>query len=275
MVQLLHLCPSATDDQAIEELASECNVRVKNAATVRQCLEWLELWDFDGFIVRAGYASEEISSLTEQLWSKNEAAPFWVYDFGIDDTSTSSAVRLIGGSLLVGEQGKQELKAQLAALRARGEGEPQFRVMVVEDLDSPRDIICFFLEKFGYHAEGVSSATEALSKLSETPDSYDCIVTDYRMPKVNGEEFIRSVRAREDLQNKPVIVLTAYGTADSLVGCLKAGASGFLLKPPKKADLQREMGRAIRICAGQMSPRLSSSQEADALREILVDKGFV
>ncbi len=275
MAQLLHLCPSATDDQAIEDIARDCEIRVKHAASARQCLEWLELWSFDGLIVRLGYGLDELSSLTEQLWSKNPAAPFWVYDFSESDSASQADLKLMGGSVLLGSQGKDELKLKLAVLKTHSSADAAFRVMVVEDLDSPRDIICFFIEKLGYKVEGFSSATEALERLADQPNSVDCIITDYRMPRVNGEEFIKSVRARPEIQNKPIIVLTAYGTVDSLVACLKAGASGFLLKPPKRADLRRELGRAMRICDGQLSPRLSSSQEADSLREILIDKGFI
>jgi FixJ family two-component response regulator len=73
----------------------------------------------------------------------------------------------------------------------------------------------------------------------------------------------------------PVIVLTAHGTVDALVDCLKAGASGFLVKPPAAKDLQHELGRAKRIAEHQLSPRLATDNEADSIRQILEDRDLV
>jgi FixJ family two-component response regulator len=63
--------------------------------------------------------------------------------------------------------------------------------MVVDDLDSPRDIICSFVETMGFsQVQGCRSAKEALSLLTAEPERYFCIITDMRMPDVSGEQLI-------------------------------------------------------------------------------------
>ena len=148
-------------------------------------------------------------------------------------------------------------------------------IMVVEDLESPRDIICAYVEGLGnYVVEGKASAKEAMQELETNPEKFSCILTDIRMPEIDGKEFLQFIRQHPALQHLPVIVLTAYGTMDTLVDCLKVGATGFLAKPPKKNDLLRELARAQRVNQGLASPRLATREEADELRNILADKGF-
>jgi FixJ family two-component response regulator len=125
------------------------------------------------------------------------------------------------------------------------------------------------------YVEGKRSVKEAIAALEGEPEKFSCIVTDIRMPEVSGQKLIEFVRNHEKLKHIPIIALTAYGTVDILVECLKAGASGFLVKPPRKPDLSRELGRALRITTRGACPRLASHDEAEVLREILIDRGMI
>src|SRR5690606_29971959 len=110
--------------------------------------------------------------------------------------------------------------------------------------------------------KGVASAKEAITELTESPEGYHCVLTDVRMPEMTGRDLIEYMRGDQKLKTMPVIVLTAIGTIENLVDCLKAGASGFLVKPPKKDDILRELSRAFRIVAGGENPRLAEPEEA-------------
>ena len=57
-----------------------------------------------------------------------------------------------------------------------------------------------------------------------------------------------------------------------LIECLKVGASGFMVKPPRKKDLVREISRALRICRDHKDPRLASSEEAELVSELLLKR---
>ncbi|NDC38575.1 MAG: response regulator [Proteobacteria bacterium] len=136
-------------------------------------------------------------------------------------------------------------------------------------------MICSFVETMGFgQVQGCRSAKEALSLLTTDPSAYFCVITDMRMPDISGEQLIEQIRRHPKLLHLPVIVLTAYGSADNLLGCLRAGASGFLVKPPKRSDMARELGRAYRIALREGSPRLASPDEVEALRGVLEQRGF-
>ena len=122
---------------------------------------------------------------------------------------------------------------------------------------------------------GAGSGSEALQLLNADPDHFACLITDVRMPQMSGKELIETLRADPRYCHLPIIVLTAFGTTDCLLDCLRAGASGFMAKPPKKPDLQRELGRAERIYRQRLDPRLVPEGDFELFREMLEDKGML
>ena len=121
---------------------------------------------------------------------------------------------------------------------------------------------------------GVASAQDALELLTTEADKFGCILSDLKMPRIDGTEFVRMVRRTSSISHIPIIMLTAHGSADSLMTCLEAGASGFLLKPPKIADLQREITRAFRTVTRGQNPSLISGADIDEVRDALEERGF-
>ncbi len=65
----------------------------------------------------------------------------------------------------------------------------------------------------------------------------DLVVMDIRMPDLDGIEATRLIAADEDLAGVKVLVLTTYDTDENIVAALRAGASGFLVKDTRPADL--------------------------------------
>lgn len=276
MPSLLVLAADPQDITAIEEVAALSHFRTKSAHTVDIALEWIRTKTFDAVFLSGSISLHECKMLTEVLWQNSPDSPVIIFD--PDETSSldSDEIRLLGADIVRGKDTFAVLKLILAAvLKAKSDEASPFEVMVVEDLDSPRDIICAYIEGLGVsHVTGVSSAKEALTTLEAEPERFSCIVTDIRMPEITGKEFIEIIRKHAKLKSVPIVALTAYGTADCLVDCLRAGASGFLVKPPKKRDLIRELARARRIKANLQSPRLASADEAERLRETLSLMGF-
>lgn len=270
------LCHCGSRD-ILEEIAELCvahDVRVKSTLDISTALEWAKIWNFDAVIVDGFVISEDRIKLSLAVWEREPGTIAYLYDpLGhVGDRNTD--VVLEGFIPITKGQARSRLEKIIQSLRAHEEKKSlPFRILVVEDLDSPRDIICSYIEAFGVgQVEGVRSAKEALSMLQQDPEKYSCVITDMRMPEVTGQQLIEQIRINPKLQQIPIIVLTAYGTADCLVDCLKAGASGFLVKPPKKKDLLRELSRAIRINQNNDSPRLTSKEEAELLREMLFSK---
>jgi two-component system response regulator PilR (NtrC family) len=103
------------------------------------------------------------------------------------------------------------------------------RILIVDDEKSMRDLLTITLEKAGYDvtaAEGGEAAIEAIRK-----DSFDTIITDLRMPRVDGMQVLRA--ARDLSPETAVIVVTAVASTETAVEAMKLGAYDYITKPFK------------------------------------------
>lgn len=89
------------------------------------------------------------------------------------------------------------------------------------------------LEERGISIVAASCATEALEKLELSKNAlpFDLVITDIMMPKMNGLELIRLIRAEEVFYSLPIIALTAKAMREDRINCIEAGASDYLTKP--------------------------------------------
>lgn len=276
MPNILCYCHDRIVLQEIEALCSAIDLRIKSTVDFSTATEWLKILSFEALIIEPFVIEQERGTLCEMLWQKNPSASAYMYDPTERSKDRSSEYVLEGLIPICSTNSRDRIKKILEhAKKTSDHFLDPFRVLVVEDLDSPRDIICSYIESFGFGTvDGVSSAKEALTALESKSGYYSCIVTDVKMPEVTGKELIELVRRHSQLQHLPIVVLTAYGTIDCLIDCLKAGASGFLVKPPKRRDLLKEISRAMRISRNKESPRLTSQEEAELVRNMLEQKGI-
>jgi two-component system response regulator HydG len=134
------------------------------------------------------------------------------------------------------------------------------RVLVADDnLEMARTVADGLLDR-GYNAIPVGSGQQALDRL--TTESFDAVVTDLRMPDVDGLELL-SVSRKLD-PNRPVIVMTAYSAIDTAVESIRQGAYHYLTKPFKQDELAIFLGRALED--------LRIRREASALKTVLRTK---
>ena len=260
----------------IDKLGREYGFRTKTAYSIQVAEDWLRMNEFAAAIVTKHLSVKEQKRLADLLWCSVPEAPFVIFDFEPGSEIETGEARLLGAEIALGADAMKELKRVFDMLSSKKRIDAQeFRILIVEDLDSPRYIISVYVEELGFPlVSGTDSAKKALAELESDPNRYSCIITDLRMPEMNGQELIEKIRENPKLLHLPIIVLTAWGTSDALVDCLKAGASGFLVKPPKKTDMRRELARARRIAVGAANPRLASPEEAEGLRTLLISKGL-
>src|SRR5512145_731062 len=101
------------------------------------------------------------------------------------------------------------------------------RVLIVDDDANMRLGLAEVLERQGFATTAVESAEAGLEALAH--GSYALLVSDMRMPGMDGAELLRTVRERHPAL--PVVMITAYGTVQDAVAAMKSGAREFLTKP--------------------------------------------
>jgi len=111
-------------------------------------------------------------------------------------------------------------------------------IFLVDDDDGSRDAMKRALERVGYTVRDFPEAAAALERIEEG-DPVDAVISDVRMPGMDGYELLRRVRAvRPSL---PFLLVTAYGDVDQAVNALQEGADDYLTKPVKMQELRRRV----------------------------------
>jgi two-component system response regulator PilR (NtrC family) len=115
------------------------------------------------------------------------------------------------------------------------------RVLVVDDEKSMRDLLAITLQKAGYEvtlAEGGAAAMEAIRR-----DPFDAIITDLRMPKVDGLQVLRC--AKDLSPDTAVIMVTAMASTETAVEAMKLGAYDYITKPFKLDEVNLIIKNAL------------------------------
>jgi len=100
-------------------------------------------------------------------------------------------------------------------------------ILIADDEESIRHVLTVLLQERGYDVRSVSDGEEAMRELAAR--DYDALVTDVRMPKLNGLDLVR--KAQEVSPELTIIVMSAYGSHDLAIDAMKAGAYDYLGKP--------------------------------------------
>ncbi|MFO7566777.1 MAG: sigma-54 dependent transcriptional regulator [Enhygromyxa sp.] len=101
------------------------------------------------------------------------------------------------------------------------------RILVVDDDRAVVDYLLEMLEEAGFDADGTTRPNDALERLAT--ESFDMVVADVEMPEMRGIELMRRIHAVRP--RMLVILITAFGTIDLAVECLRSGAADFVTKP--------------------------------------------
>jgi two-component system response regulator HydG len=134
------------------------------------------------------------------------------------------------------------------------------RILIVDDnLEMARTIADGLADR-GYEAVPVGSGRQALAELAA--GAFAAVVTDLRMPDVDGLEILSASRKLDP--DRPVIVMTAYSAIDTAVESIRQGAYHYLTKPFKQDELAIFLGRALE--------ELQLRREASALKTALRTK---
>ena len=130
------------------------------------------------------------------------------------------------------------------------------RVLVVDDEPKLGRYVAQMLGLDGHQVVRAAGGREALARLAEEP--FDVVVTDLRMPEVDGLAVLRAARSR--VAPPEVVLMTAHATAESAVEAMKAGAADYVTKPFSMDELR------LRV------QRLASQRAAESQRAGLIER---
>ena len=108
------------------------------------------------------------------------------------------------------------------------------KILLVDDDDGVRSSFSTLLTKRGYDVDPKSSGVDALLALKKS--SYDILLTDLKMPNMNGLDLLKEARCIDD--DLGVIIMTGYGEIASYLEAMDLGAVEYLNKPIKTSDLE-------------------------------------
>ena len=103
------------------------------------------------------------------------------------------------------------------------------RILIVEDEKSMREVLKILLEGERYEVVSASDGLEGLSYLAN--DIFDLVITDIKMPKVDGFELLK--KTKEISPDTIVIMITAFGTTEAAIEAMKSGAYDYINKPSR------------------------------------------
>ena len=114
-------------------------------------------------------------------------------------------------------------------------------ILVVDDEKNYRIVLTRLLEEAGHRVTAAENPFAALELLQR--ETVALILSDLRMPKMDGMEFFR--RVREQYEDVPFIILTAFATVETALQAMKAGAFDYLTKPFKNEEILLAAAKAL------------------------------
>jgi DNA-binding NtrC family response regulator len=140
------------------------------------------------------------------------------------------------------------------------------RILVADDEPNLRRVLAAILSREGYEVTQAADGAEALELLS---DGVDVVITDLKMPRVDGMEVLRTVSTEHPAV--PVIMITAFGSIDNAVAAVKAGAFDFIEKPFEQEQIRQIVEKAVKQAgANSIAPALPADTDSETGRHGLI-----
>ena len=136
------------------------------------------------------------------------------------------------------------------------------RVIIIDDDPVGLETLAEGLEEEGYKAFPAADAEQGLRILAEKAD-IDVVLTDLKMPKIDGIEVLRRVKGFDDAL--PVVLITAYASVETAIESMKLGAYDYVMKP---IDLRR-----VSLVVEKAVANRALTKENTELRRRLVASG--
>jgi len=126
-----------------------------------------------------------------------------------------------------------------------------YRILLVDDDADLLSLLKFRLKSSGFEVATAQSGEEALGMMSAV--NPDVVITDLRMPGMDGMELFKAIRTRN--KTIPVIIITAHGSIPEAVESTRQGVYSFLTKPIDGKELIRLTEKALKLSTAETFPK--------------------
>jgi len=141
------------------------------------------------------------------------------------------------------------------------------RILIVDDETSVLDILSQLLTPHGYDCDVTDSPKKALNRLKK--DSYSLLLTDIKMPEMNGIDVVKQARAQDG--SLAIIVVTALTDVSNAIEAIRAGADDYVLKPFNLRDITDAVSKGLKAREGRLQSLNYQSELEDRVTNATVD----
>lgn len=118
------------------------------------------------------------------------------------------------------------------------------KILVADDSSTMRRILKMTLGRIGFNdVTEASDGQEAVAQCQS--QQYDCVLTDWNMPNMDGLELIVTLRAMPNYQKVPIMMVTTEGAKDDVIEALTRGANSYIVKPFTPDTLKQKMDEIL------------------------------
>tara|TARA_B100001287_G_scaffold121521_1_gene102422 strand:- start:94 stop:465 length:372 start_codon:yes stop_codon:yes gene_type:complete len=115
------------------------------------------------------------------------------------------------------------------------------KALVIDDSRAIRRILVKTLKELDIDVVEAAHGQEALDKLESGEATVDLIMVDWNMPEMNGYDFIVAVRAKEQFNEIPIMMVTTESEMSQMTRAIEAGATEYLMKPFTKEMIAEKL----------------------------------
>ncbi len=117
------------------------------------------------------------------------------------------------------------------------------RILVVDDEQKMRHLLAMMISRHDHQVEQAADGAEALKKIDE--NAYDMVISDIKMPQMDGMALLAQVQARD--LSCPMVFITAFATVDSAVAAMRRGAVDYITKPFEEQRILLTIERTLKL----------------------------